>query len=110
MADRVGQALINLYPAPNANFGCTNCSFNFVNQPVRRLDETKFDVRLDHNISASDSVFGRFSYDQANSYVPGGAGPGMLTEASAFGSNQIMYQPRAPGGDRRNSHVSPRPR
>jgi len=89
LADPVGQALINLYPTPNANAGCTgNCSFNFVNQPVRRLDETKFDVRLDHNFSGVDSAFARFSYDQANSYVPGGAGPGMLTEASAFGSNQ----------------------
>jgi Carboxypeptidase regulatory-like domain len=89
LANPIGQALINLYPAPNANFGCTSdCSFNFVNQPVRSLDETKFDVRLDHNISNADSLFARFSYDQANSYVPGGAGPGFLTEASAFGSNQ----------------------
>ncbi|HSZ60404.1 MAG TPA: carboxypeptidase regulatory-like domain-containing protein [Terriglobales bacterium] len=90
LADRVGQALINLYPAPNANAGCTTCSFNFVNQPVRKLDETKFDVRLDHNFSTVDTAFARFSYDQANSYIPGGAGPGMLTEASAFGSNQII--------------------
>ena len=88
LANPIGQALINLYPAPNANSGCIGCSFNFVNEPVRSLDETKFDLRLDHNISASDSVFGRFSYDQASSYVPGGAGPGFLTEASAFGSNQ----------------------
>lgn len=82
----IGQALINLYPAPNANN--PTAGYNFVNQPTRRLDETKFDVRLDHNISASDSVFGRFSYDQANSYVPGGGGVGNFTESSAFGSNQ----------------------
>src|ERR1035441_9446582 len=92
LANPIGQALINLYPAPNANTGCdsstTNCSLDFVNQPVRSLNETKFDVRLDHNISSADSLFGRFSYDQANSYIPGGAGPGFLTEASAFGSNQ----------------------
>jgi len=88
LASPIGQALINLYPIPNANSGCTNCSFNFVNQPVRSLDETKFDVRLDHNISSADILFGRFSYDQAFSYVPGGAGTGFLTEASAFGSNQ----------------------
>jgi hypothetical protein len=88
LANPIGQALINLYPAPNANSGCTNCSFNFVNTPVRSLDETKFDVRLDHNISTNDSVFGRFSYDQANSYVPGGGGVGSFAEESAFGSNQ----------------------
>jgi hypothetical protein len=86
LANPIGQALINLYPTPNANNPAAG--YNFVSQPVRSLDETKFDVRLDHNISAADSVFGRFSYDQATSYVPGGAGPGFLTEASAFGSNQ----------------------
>ena len=90
LANNIGQALLNLFPAPNANAGCAPnvCSFNFVNQPVRSLDETKFDVRLDHNISTKDSVFGRFSYDQAASYVPGGGGVGSFAEESAFGSNQ----------------------
>jgi hypothetical protein len=86
LANPIGQALINLYPAPNAND--PGAGFNFVNQPVRKLDETKFDLRLDHNISANDSLFARFSYDQADSYVPGGAGTDFFTEASAFGSNQ----------------------
>ncbi|HTR26649.1 MAG TPA: carboxypeptidase-like regulatory domain-containing protein [Terriglobales bacterium] len=88
LANPIGQALINLYPTPNANAGCVGCSFNFVNEPVRSLDETKMDVRLDHNFSTVDSAFARFSYDQANSYVPGGAGTGFLTEQNAFGSNQ----------------------
>jgi len=74
--------LINLYPLPNT----TNGTFNFVDSPVRKLDETKFDVRLDHNFSSSDNAFARFSYDQANSFVPGGA-PG-FAEANPFGSNQ----------------------
>jgi hypothetical protein len=82
----IGQALINLYPTPNANNAASG--FNFVNEPVRKLDETKFDIRLDHNISSSDTVFARFSYDQAVSYVPGGGGIGSFAEASAFGSNQ----------------------
>jgi Carboxypeptidase regulatory-like domain len=80
----VGQAMINLYPAPNANNPASG--FNFVNEPVRKLDETKFDIRLDQNFSGSDTLFARFSYDQASSYVPGGA-PG-FAEANAFGSNQ----------------------
>lgn len=88
VANPIGQALINLYPPPNANFGVTGASFNFVSEPVRSLDETKFDVRLDHNISGTDSAFARFSYDQAASYVPGGGGVGSFAEASAFGSNQ----------------------
>jgi hypothetical protein len=80
----IGQAMINLYPAPNANNA--NAGINYVNQPIRQLDETKFDIRLDHTISNQDSLFGRFSYDQAFSFVPGGS-PG-FAEANAFGSNQ----------------------
>jgi len=86
LANNIGQALIDLYPAPNANNPAAG--YNFVSQPVRSLDETKFDVRLDHNFSSADSLFARFSYDQATSYVPGGGGVGSFAEASAFGSNQ----------------------
>jgi hypothetical protein len=79
----IGQAMMNLYPQPNVS---GNSSYNFADVPVRKLDETKFDIRLDHNFSNSDTVFARFSYDQASSYVPGGA-PG-FAEQNAFGSNQ----------------------
>ncbi|MEA2262151.1 MAG: hypothetical protein QOJ51_4976, partial [Acidobacteriaceae bacterium] len=80
----IGQAMINLYPAPNASNA--SAGINYTNQPVRQLDETKFDIRLDHTVSNRDSLFGRFSYDQAFSFVPGGS-PG-FAEANAFGSNQ----------------------
>jgi hypothetical protein len=80
----IGQKLINLYPLPNANNAAQG--YNYVSEPVRTLNEGKFDVRLDENISSKDSLFARFSYDQATSYVPGGA-PG-FTEQGAFASNQ----------------------
>jgi hypothetical protein len=79
-----GYAMIQLYPtanAPNPGLGT-----NFSDVPVRKLNEGEFDIKLDHNFSSKDSAFARFSYDQANSYVPGGA-PG-FAEASAFASNQ----------------------
>jgi hypothetical protein len=80
----IAQQMINLYPLPNTiNQGSF---YNFVNEPVRSLDETKFDIRLDHNFSSSDTAFARFSYDQAGSVVPGGA-PG-FAESNPFGSNQ----------------------
>ena len=82
--NNIGQALINLYPAPNANN--SSAGYNYVNEPVRQLDETKFDTRVDRTFSTADNAFGRFSYDQAFSYVPGGA-PG-FAEANFFGSNQ----------------------
>ena len=84
LTNNIGQAMINLYPAPNANN--PTAGYNYVNEPVRQLDETKFDIRLDRTFSAADNAFGRFSYDQAFSFVPGGS-PG-FAEANAFGSNQ----------------------
>ena len=84
--NNIGQAMMNLYPTPNANFGNPNASYNYVNEPVRELDNTKFDARLDHILTAKDNLFGRFSYDQAFSYVPGGSSG--FAEANAFGSNQ----------------------
>jgi hypothetical protein len=80
----IGQAMMNLYPPTNTNN--PSAGINFVDSPVRKLDETKFDIRVDQTFTTSDNLFARFSYDQANSFVPGGA-PG-FAEASAFGSNQ----------------------
>ncbi len=88
MFDPVGAQMIALYPAANANFQAdpATTSFNYANVPVRKLNEGKFDVRLDHNFSGKDSLFARFSYDQAVSFVPGGS-PG-FAEPSAFASSQ----------------------
>ena len=82
--DPSGLAMMKLYPQPNAVN--TQTITNFANVPVRRLNEDEFDVRIDHTFSPKDSVFGRFSYDQATSFVPGGS-PG-FAEANAFGSTQ----------------------
>ncbi len=80
----IAAKMINFYPLPNANNPALG--YNFVNEPVRKLDETKFDIRLDHNFSSADNAFARFSYDQATSYVPGGSDG--FAEASPFASNQ----------------------
>ena len=80
----VGQKMIDLYPQTNASNAALG--YNFTNVPVRSLNEGEFDVRLDHNFSNKDSIFGRFSYDQATSFVPGGS-PG-FAEQGAFASTQ----------------------
>ena len=82
LQNSIAQQMIDFYPTP-VNNGFFN---NYTNVPVRSLDEGEFDVRLDHNFSSKDSAFARFSYDQANSFIPGGA-PG-FAEANAFGSTQ----------------------
>jgi hypothetical protein len=73
------------YPLPNV---IGDPTVNYSSVPVRKLNEGEFDVRLDHNFSSKDSVFARFSYDQADSYVPGGS-PG-FAEANGFASNQLI--------------------
>jgi carboxypeptidase family protein len=75
-----------VYPAPNAPAG--TAGYNYAVQSVRKLNEGTWDVRLDHNFSSKDSAFGRFSYDQATNFVPGGSPT--YSEANAFGSNQYI--------------------
>jgi hypothetical protein len=88
LIDTIGKKLLNIYPTNLVNSGNSASGYNYTNEPVRTLNETKFDIRLDHTLTAKDNLFGRFSYDQASSFVPGGA-PG-LAEANAFGSNENL--------------------
>src|SRR6202000_1319032 len=81
----IAAQMMAFFPEPNANNPGSN--YNYVNAPVRRLDETKFDIRLDNNFSDKDRMFARFSYDQAVSYVPGGT-VDSFAEQNAFASNQ----------------------
>jgi hypothetical protein len=86
LADPIGLKMIALYPqstAPNLS-----SRTNYANVPVRRLNEGNATIRMDHNFSSKDSAFARFTYDQANSFVPGGSPT--WAEQSAFGSNQII--------------------
>jgi hypothetical protein len=78
----IAASVVQLYPSPTVN----GAGFNYSNQPTRKLNEGTFDVRIDHNFSSKDSIFARFSYDQATNYVPGGSPT--WSEANAFGSNQ----------------------
>jgi hypothetical protein len=80
----IGAKVATLYPTPDAS----NSGYNYVNQPVRKLNEGTWDVRVDHNFSSKDSAFARFSYDQATNFVPGGSPT--WSEANAFGSNQYI--------------------
>jgi hypothetical protein len=82
----IGAQVLQLYPAPNAPASAVG--YNYVNVPVRRTNEGTGDIRVDHNFSARDSIFGRFSYDQATNFIPGGSPD--WTEQNAFGSNQYI--------------------
>lgn len=84
MINPIAAKIVQLYPTPNAS----TTGYNYVNSPTRKLNEGTWDIRLDHNFSSNDSIFGRFSYDQATNYVPGGSPT--WSEANAFGSNQFI--------------------
>ncbi|MGB6675388.1 MAG: carboxypeptidase-like regulatory domain-containing protein, partial [Terriglobales bacterium] len=86
LVNSAGAKAIQLYPTPNA--ANLASGFNYVNQPVRKLNEGTGDIRVDHNFSTKDSIFGRFSYDQATNFVPGGSPT--WAEVNAFGSNQYI--------------------
>ena len=85
LIDPTGQAMLKLYPTPDVS-NPAETQFNYINIPTRSLKDDEFDVKVDHTFSSKDSLFGRFSYEQAASFVPGGS-PG-FAEISAFSSSQ----------------------
>ncbi len=92
----IGQGLMNLYPPVDPNnpkelpAGSPTLGYNYVTEPVRSLNETKFDARLDRSFGAKDNGFARFSYDQAFTFAPGGAPAPYLAEGNPFGSNETL--------------------
>jgi hypothetical protein len=82
----IGAKVVQLYSSATPN--ATASGYNYVNSPIRKLNEGTWDIRLDHNFSAKDSAFARFSYDQATNFIPGGSPT--WSEANAFGSNQYI--------------------
>ena len=84
MFDLAGGAMMQLYPqSTTPNLSSLS---NFAAVPVRTLNEGKFDLRLDHSFSQKDSLFARFSYDQAVTFILGGS-PGYAAP-SPFASSQ----------------------
>ena len=78
LIDPAGLAFFKLYPAPTTT-GFVN---NFTASPKGTQDQFTSDVRVDHRISANDTLWGRYSYNKADVLTPGifpeanGAQPG----------------------------------
>jgi hypothetical protein len=81
--DPIAQQLINLLPLPNIAGAAVN---NYRTNPVKSLDDAQWDVRVDHELTGKDHIFGRFSWDNANQFLPDGL-PG-FGSPGAFNSNQ----------------------
>jgi hypothetical protein len=82
----IASKLVALYPTPNVAGTLVG---DYVAAPPKILNEGEFDIRLDHNISSKDSVFARFSYDQATEFQPSGL-PGFIAQAGGFASTQNL--------------------
>ena len=66
LIDPLAARLSALFPAPNVNLNGSN----FLAEPKRSTNQNNFDIRVDHNISGRDSLFGRFSYEDQPSFIP----------------------------------------
>ncbi len=67
--NRVGQALVNLYPAPNS----PDPTRNYIGNPSRHLDNEIPTGRIDHLLSPRDSLFGRVTLNSPADRSPGQA-------------------------------------
>ena len=90
----IAQKLLNLFPEPNTagqfnNFGPTN---NYLSNPVEPNDTNQLDLRIDHRISDSDSIFGRFSWSNTRDVPPGAIPPPL--DAASFASGVFLQKPR----------------
>jgi hypothetical protein len=80
-AGRLGQnaiKLLDLYPAPSNS----SLFSNYASGPVRKEKRNTFDVRIDHNFSERDQIFGRVSYFDDPQFIPGPFGG--IADGGAF--------------------------
>jgi Carboxypeptidase regulatory-like domain/TonB dependent receptor len=63
----VAARLAALFPAPNFNSNGNN----FLTDPIRKTEQNNFDIRIDRKISQKDDIFGRVSYEDQPSSIPG---------------------------------------
>jgi hypothetical protein len=83
--DPIGKKILDLLPLPTFT---DRLAGNYLSNPIKTLDDYQADVRVDHNFSNNDRLFGRFSFENAHQYLPTGlpdfGAPG------AFASNQTF--------------------
>ncbi len=90
----IAEKLLSMFPEPNTpgefnNFGP---SYNYISNPVEPNDTNQLDLRIDHRISDSDSIFGRFSWSNQRDVPPGAIPPPL--DAASFSSGVFLQKPR----------------
>jgi hypothetical protein len=64
--DSTALKLIELWPQPN--FSGSGTRQNFIRNPPWNNDRDQIDARIDHDLSAKDKIFGRFSKNRTDNY------------------------------------------
>ena len=64
--DPLGQKLMALFPAPNAN----GSGYNYVSNPVLQQSRNQGDIRVDQVFSEKDNAFYRFSMSRSPTLIP----------------------------------------
>jgi Carboxypeptidase regulatory-like domain len=80
------QALVNFFPLPNTPGALAT---DFRSQPTEKFADQQFTGRADYHVSDTDTVFARFSYDQAQKFQPSGL-PGFGGQPGGFASTQFF--------------------
>ena len=78
----VAQAVLSYYPLPNANLGVLNPSYNYQTLVPIPSNSNGFDVRIDHNITAKQQLYVRYSFKD-NFYTEDN-NAGVISPASDF--------------------------
>ena len=79
--DKIGLAVLNLYPKPNAAGEFNNYNFSEVVQ----APDYQFDIKIDHQINDSQHINGRYSRAKSNFSTPAGLGDGFVNNGTGDG-------------------------
>jgi hypothetical protein len=82
--DPAGIALMDLYPLPTGPG-----LFDFVNNPPVPTRQNRFDIRVDHQLTAKDNIYGVYDFFDEETIVESGALPNPLATGGFTGVSNI---------------------
>jgi hypothetical protein len=88
-ADPVGVKLASLYPLPNAP-GIS--PFTFIFAPNIPTNNDSFDIRLDHRLSDTDTIFGVYDFFDERALIERGPFPNPLATGGFSATSQVRGQ------------------
>ena len=85
-ADPTGTALAALYPDPNSG------KFGYQSALDVPLEQKSFDIRIDHNLSGKDIIYGSYSFLQTDTIVEQGPFPNPLATGGFTANSYVRGQ------------------